>query len=363
MIDYKFYSNDQVGQPLNLNLLSGILPKDRKIDNTVDCSKYEGALVVIDSDIKETNINTEIFDTRIENNKKTILLVDYAYETGLDENTFDAKVRQIAKNGIDIKNVIFVFNRSAYKDWMDKHAQQILVIDLFAASAAIRHAIHGMPVSTKSIKERPNRVNFLIGKPNKKSRMLIAKALYENKNIIDPLISVLGVPDSNGYDESFLKLIKNNQGPIDGALTMQTIEGVSSQGWTDNTIVYDTTAVSIVCETHETNNSVFLTEKTYRPIINRHPFVIRSSFATLEYLRSVGFKTFANFIDESYDNDTEITEQNSSTIVERATQLLDAVKKTPDKIQEIVDHNYKILIALAQLELARINQKIFEQLK
>lgn len=363
MMDYKFYSTDQIGQPLNLNILSGILPQERKINETTEAHKYEGGLIVIDSDIHHTKIEKQIFDQRSDRNKKTILLVDYSYETGLDEELYDQKVRQIASNGIDIKDVIFVFNRGAYKSWMDKHSKQILVIDLFAISAAIRHAIHNMPVSTNSVADRPKRINFLIGKPNKKSRMLIAESIHQNTDVKDPLVSILGMPDESNYDESFLQFLRNNQGPKDGAEIMQTSEGISSQGWSNDTSIYDQSSVSIVCETHETNDSIFLTEKIYRPIINRHPFVIRSSFRTIEYLQSVGFKTFNGLIDESYDADLEVSKQNCNTIVTRAQQLLTAVKEYPQKVQEIVDHNYKILIALAQLELARINQKIFELLK
>ena len=45
----------------------------------------------------------------------------------------------------------------------------------------------------------------------------------------------------------------------------------------------------------------FITEKTWKPILYMQPFVIIGTPGILEYLRSLGFATFSNWIDESYD--------------------------------------------------------------
>lgn len=58
---------------------------------------------------------------------------------------------------------------------------------------------------------------------------------------------------------------------------------------------------SLVTETEISNHSIFLTEKTYKPILNLHPFMIWGSPFSLAYLRSIGYKTFPNMFDESYD--------------------------------------------------------------
>lgn len=58
---------------------------------------------------------------------------------------------------------------------------------------------------------------------------------------------------------------------------------------------------SLVTETEISDHSIFLTEKTYKPILNLHPFMIWGSPFSLAYLRSIGYKTFPNMFDESYD--------------------------------------------------------------
>ena len=46
---------------------------------------------------------------------------------------------------------------------------------------------------------------------------------------------------------------------------------------------------------------LFVTEKTYMPFVNYHPFIITSGPGCLEYLRSEGYETFPEMFDESYD--------------------------------------------------------------
>jgi hypothetical protein len=46
----------------------------------------------------------------------------------------------------------------------------------------------------------------------------------------------------------------------------------------------------------------FLSEKTFKCIAMKHPFIILGPYKVLEFLKSRGYKTFAPYIDESYDN-------------------------------------------------------------
>tara|TARA_Y100000310_G_scaffold175819_1_gene175925 strand:- start:2155 stop:3690 length:1536 start_codon:yes stop_codon:yes gene_type:complete len=47
--------------------------------------------------------------------------------------------------------------------------------------------------------------------------------------------------------------------------------------------------------------SLLITEKTCKPLYYMHPFIVLGSPGILEYLRSIGFETFPEFFDESYD--------------------------------------------------------------
>ena len=63
---------------------------------------------------------------------------------------------------------------------------------------------------------------------------------------------------------------------------------------------YYQTNISVVSET--TQNEFFPTEKTYKSLMLGHPFALYGGYHSLKKLRAMGFETFNNSIDESYDN-------------------------------------------------------------
>jgi len=64
---------------------------------------------------------------------------------------------------------------------------------------------------------------------------------------------------------------------------------------------YAQTGMEIVLETLFDDARWHLTEKTLRPIACGKPFMLVATAGSLEYLRSYGFETFGDLIDESYD--------------------------------------------------------------
>jgi hypothetical protein len=104
----------------------------------------------------------------------------------------------------------------------------------------------------------------------------------------------------------------------------------------------------IVTESHCTNtmksgNALAFTEKTWKPIMNLHPFILVANKHSLKHLRNYGFKTFSPFIDESYDDIDDVGErilaiQNE---VDRLCKL--PIKQLHDwywSIEDILKHNY-----------------------
>jgi hypothetical protein len=64
---------------------------------------------------------------------------------------------------------------------------------------------------------------------------------------------------------------------------------------------YNDTKYSLVSETNDVANEVFMTEKIWKAIIAKHVFVVHGNYLYLQKLRELGFKTFGSYIDESYD--------------------------------------------------------------
>ena len=93
-------------------------------------------------------------------------------------------------------------------------------------------------------------------------------------------------------DITVLDLLKNNQRD-------------SNESAQYNCDDFNSTAISVVLETMFDDSRIHLTEKTLRPIACGHPFVLAAGPRSLEYLRSYGFRTFAPWIDESYDEEPD----------------------------------------------------------
>ena len=60
-------------------------------------------------------------------------------------------------------------------------------------------------------------------------------------------------------------------------------------------------------ETLHENETIFLSEKIFKPIYCCQPFIVFGNPGTLKELHNLGFKTFSDFWDESYDEDYNFT--------------------------------------------------------
>jgi hypothetical protein len=111
------------------------------------------------------------------------------------------------------------------------------------------------------------------------------------------------------------------------------------------TMFYKDILIDMVVESHVTGNTFFPTEKTFRPMWLKKPFIIFASRDYLEYLRQMGFKTFWQFWDESYDGYE--TKDRLAKIIDLidwlAAKPVDELVIMYDKMKDILDHNYDLL--------------------
>ena len=60
--------------------------------------------------------------------------------------------------------------------------------------------------------------------------------------------------------------------------------------------------INLTSETFYYEPGLFLSEKTWKPILAGQMFIIIGQKHTLKRLRDIGFETFGHIFDESYDN-------------------------------------------------------------
>jgi hypothetical protein len=100
----------------------------------------------------------------------------------------------------------------------------------------------------------------------------------------------------------------------------------------------------VVTETVFYYDKLHLTEKIFKPIVSKQPFMLLAAPGNLAYLRSYGFKTFDGVIDESYD-----LIQDPDLRIEAVVQQLAWYCGLSDKekqdiiyaLEPIIEHNFR----------------------
>jgi hypothetical protein len=119
---------------------------------------------------------------------------------------------------------------------------------------------------------------------------------------------------------------------------------------------YNDIFVDIICEPNVSGNCFLVTEKLWRCIIAKRPFIVMSNPNYLANLRKLGFKTFAEFWSEEYDL---VGIHDRITHIEK---LLNSISNWPvetlhtklNDMQLILDHNYNNFLNLSINQIQEI---------
>jgi hypothetical protein len=100
---------------------------------------------------------------------------------------------------------------------------------------------------------------------------------------------------------------------------------------------------NVVTETNFYDEKLHLTEKIFKPIAIKRPFILVSAAGNLDYLKSYGFMSFDKWIDESYDSESD-PDIRLKMIVKEITKLCQLTKHELDimhrEMQEVLEYNH-----------------------
>ena len=101
--------------------------------------------------------------------------------------------------------------------------------------------------------------------------------------------------------------------------------------------------VHVVTETVFDYPLPWISEKTWKPIVNKRPFILVSSAGSLSNLKNAGYKTFSDYWDESYDSVIDPT-QRMLTIIDiiqsLCTRSVSDLQNMCQHMQSILDYNF-----------------------
>lgn len=105
--------------------------------------------------------------------------------------------------------------------------------------------------------------------------------------------------------------------------------------------------VNIVNESLIGADSVFFSEKMYKPIYCCQPFILFGNPYSLKKLKEYGYKTFDKWWDESYDLETDFTKRLEKIIdvmIEISSWSRDDCFRITNEMEEILTHNFNVML-------------------
>lgn len=160
---------------------------------------------------------------------------------------------------------------------------------------------------------------YVPGKIERFSRTVLMYELYKN-NLLQHIDWSFNVSEKSKQlirkeflnflsDQEFDDFIKYcnksldiNPYDSDRSFFIQNEDFILKSPWPYDPLIYTNTSFSIVSETWFMYGSVpTLTEKIYRPMLNKHPFIAMAAPRTLQILKDLGFRTFENYLPINYD--------------------------------------------------------------
>lgn len=187
--------------------------------------------------------------------------------------------------------------------------------------------------------------DVLLGR-KKKHRDLVYSMIDHDNNLVTYFSQ--GDPDNIACSNQFIwpeSVLPRPTNPVTDTTDEIQVDGViASLSQVIPTEIYNQTVYSLVCESQCDNGFSFFTEKIIKPMLARRIFLVVSGQHYLKNLRRLGFKTFEDIFDESYDEILRM-EDRIKTVVNLVNYINQQnAQDLYNQAQTILDHNYDLVM-------------------
>jgi len=209
-----------------------------------------------------------------------------------------------------------------------------------------------------SLETRPYKFTYL-NRADKVWRRILASVLYDLGCLQDAQFSYTGYKyETSSVDDDSLdnwQLSRSNLLEAYAAFSLNipykcddlTIDEHNNHKYI-HTPHFTNSYWQLIAETHFDQETVFLTEKTFKCILNLQPFVIAGNSSSLKLLHHLGYKTFSHVIREKYDTiiDPQKRMQEVINCIYSLEQRNDEDQINIMKhVKETLEHNQKLFLA------------------
>lgn len=163
-------------------------------------------------------------------------------------------------------------------------------------------------------------------------------------------------------NDRFIHTDRVNATPVDREITHPLIPPYrADQPDVYGMQIYQQVAMDVVTETVYNYPYPYFSEKTYRPMINRRMFVLLAPQGVLAQLHTLGFETWGDLVDQSYDQIADPEDRLLAVVsaVEQFCALpLSQIQHYMQQNQWKFDHNYHVVRELAQKTLCSVRTQL-----
>lgn len=166
-------------------------------------------------------------------------------------------------------------------------------------------------------------------------------------------------------NDRFVRQGKVNCDPVTHDVTHPLVTAAAN---TDHTRLradfYKHVALDVVTETVFDYPYPAITSKTLRPIICKRMFVVFGPKGVLALLQSKGFRTWDDYIDESYDDISNPEDRflaAAESVRKFCSRDLSSIVAWMSNNQDRFEHNFAVLKSLRQQETQQLRQRLAEE--
>lgn len=297
------------------------------------------------------------------------LLLDQGWECFCSDEDFDLIRRYIRYHGIPENKTIYLTGTANVNEIYDKYCvnrgiqSDLNVVPYFPAMEGYAEYMQDLPEESEFsiFQDYTRKFLSLNYRPRPHRTMLLA--LFNKTGLInDSHFSFCGMHDDQHiggtYQNHHLQGLGLEHSDID-QIQNKLPELVLDNAWPEyyNDVLYDQdnpeigkyyseTLVNITTETNFYSDIISVTEKSFKPMRYCQAFIILGAPGTLKNLRDLGFRTFSDIWDESYDLEPDHSERLKK-VMEICKQIHEwdhnQISKFRNVVKLRIDYNYKLL--------------------
>jgi len=307
------------------------------------------------------------------------------YESFLEDEVLDQMQYYFNAKDIPLDKVIYLTNcingDEVYKQYCHRNgkvpALNVEYAGVWMKALRIQSGLPELHTLTYKV-ELKSKMFLQFNRRYREQRLLFLMELYKRDLLKDFYISFSDTQP--GGNDTFYRIATDLNHKHNIGLTINQIDELSRKlplvldtpdfskfpmesSVSDTIGFYSDSLIHVIAETNFYTNIIHITEKTMKPVMYKQPFIFVGPPHSIKYLKDMGFKTFNDLWDESYDDEVDHDRRMNMVLdlLERLNNLSDTEKlMISERCSAIVKFNYILLRSMNWKELSKLAEKYGE---